>query len=214
MKRWFRKFFRQPKSLPAPSCEWLEVGPENPFNVRVLDVRPLTQTVTSMTENRDIAKSFVDLRQCDGSRLLKIEIEGVVRVPCELSLPFGNGLSEGPIFKASEMEDKWDIYVYDSVFYFARSWAGNLIYRAPFRFNDGVVRISAIESSPGHVQKADQTVYFLLVSHVLGQSFPNPIPDETENDAEQIAWQSFASFGRKSICATYSDVTAVSLAIS
>jgi hypothetical protein len=212
MKQWIKKFFRRPETAHAPPCEWLDVGPNNPFDVRILNVLPCTQTLTSTTQNRDIAKSFVELRQSDGSQFRNVKIEGGVNVSCDLNIPFPDEIDDGPIFKASEMEDKWDIYVYDSIFYFVRSWLGNLIHRAPYFMKEGVVNISAIESDPAHLEQADQVVYFLLVSHALGRPFPNPIPPGMGDDAEQIALHSFASFGRIACCATHSDLTDVSLA--
>ena len=211
LKKWLSKFFGQSEAEETPTYEWLEIGPENPFNVRVLDVRPLTQSVTAVTQNQDIARSFVELRQSDGSDLPSIPTDNWVSVSCSLEVPFPTEPTDGPLYKAAEMEDKWDIYAYESVLYFSRSWMGKLIYRAPFRINDGTAIINIVESAPGHSDKTDQAVFFLLVSHVLGKHFPNPIPSDIGNDAEQIALYSFNSYGRNAICATPCDVTSVSL---
>ena len=36
---------------------------------------------------------------------------------------------DGPLFKATVMEDKWDIYFHEGYLLFARSWTGSLIYK-------------------------------------------------------------------------------------
>lgn len=191
--------------------QWLDIGPDNPFDVRVLDIRPLTQTLASVTQDPDVARSFVELRQSDGSDLPGVSTETWVSVPCHLDIPLSIESADGPLFKASEMEDKWDIYAIGSVLYFARSWVGSLIYRAPFRAEDGSVVIRQVESAPEHSDKADQTVFYLLVSHVLGKPFPNPFPGDLGDDAEPIALHSFSSFGRRAICATREDVTSAAI---
>ena len=211
MIRWLKNLFRRSEQSQTPPCTWLEVGPDNPFDVRILNILPVTQTMTSFTQSKKLAQSFVDLRQSDGSELPDVNIADAELVSCALKISMPNQLDDGPLFKAAEMEDKWDIYTYDSTFYFARSWGGELIYKAPYRVREDAVQIDEIQAAPNHVDKADQTVFFLLTSHVLGQPFPNPIPEGLPDDADQIAMHAFSSFGRQACCATYSDVTKVSL---
>ena len=55
-----------------------------------------------------------------------------MKVPTALEFPHSGAALEGIIFKADSMEVKWDIYIYDWLFLFARSWTGDLYYRAVF----------------------------------------------------------------------------------
>ena len=43
------------------------------------------------------------------------------------------------------MEAKWEIYIYNSVFLFARSWTGELRYRAAATVGPTEIHITAIE---------------------------------------------------------------------
>ena len=45
-------------------------------------------------------------------------------------LSFVRPVREGAVYLAEVMEDKWDVFFYGSALYFARSWSGQLIYRA------------------------------------------------------------------------------------
>ena len=47
--------------------------------------------------------------------------------------------------KSDALEVKWDIYVHGSVFLFARSWTGKLVYRTFVDIGESTIRISEIE---------------------------------------------------------------------
>lgn len=199
--------FRREEPQRSAPFEWLEPGSGNPFGVRVLDVRPYTQTMLSTTPNPEIASRFVELRGSNGSGLVSSSVEDFASTSCDLHLPLPAALADGSLFKAQAMEDKWDIYSFDSVLYFARSWTGQLIHRAKYRTSGDEMMITAIESAPDHSQLADQVVFFLLVSHVLGRPFPSPILDYFRGDSEKIALGSYNAFGRYALFASESDVT-------
>ncbi len=209
MKKLWDKLFGRKQREGTASLEWLEPGTGNPFGIRVLDVRPLTQTMLSTTKNPDIAASFARLRQSDGSDLTAFSVDEFVSISTELHVPLPAPPADGPLFKAQAMEDKWDIYSFDSSLYFARSWTGELVHKALYRFCDGELIVTSIESAPDHSHQADQVVLFLLVSHVLGRPFPNPILDFFRGDPQQIAMYSYSAFGRHALFATEDDVTKV-----
>ncbi len=209
MKKLWNKLFRRTEPVQPPTYAWLEPGPENPFGVRVLDVRPFTQTMISTTSDQDVAARFVELRQSDGSDLIGTSIEDSISIACDLRVPLPEESADGPLFKAQAMEDKWDVYAFDSVMYFARSWTGDLIYRAAYQLDETGAVITRIESAPDHSYKADQAVLFLVMSHVLGKPFPHPIPDDFGGDTQVIAVYSYSLFGRQAICASESDITKI-----
>jgi hypothetical protein len=107
------------------------------------------------------------------------------------------------------MDIKWDIYIFDSVLLFVRSWTGNLEYRASAMVLENRITIQAIESSRSKIETAPQTVRFLLATHAMGHVLPHTIPADTPNDPKKIALLSFAMFGKLACYATYEDMTAV-----
>jgi hypothetical protein len=102
---------------------------ENPFGVELLDVRPLTHSLESMTEDEVVAVLFNEQRSGDGRVLLEELFDDPVVVDCRLEFSLPTPSDDGPLFKASVMEDKWDIYFHDDYLLFARSWTGSLIYK-------------------------------------------------------------------------------------
>src|SRR6185503_13037227 len=123
----FRKMFGRrggepPRQEPAPdpfaALPWLERH-ENPFGIRVLDCRPFTRGMISTTSDPAIARRFLELRQSDGSDQRGARPQEPVETACELVFPSDGRSAGGPLFKAQEMEDKWDVYLYDDVLYFA-----------------------------------------------------------------------------------------------
>ena len=54
---------------------------------------------------------------------------------------------DGPLFVARQMEDKWDIYLYDGHLYFARSWTGELVFRAVIEFAAPQAVLTTVEAN-------------------------------------------------------------------
>jgi hypothetical protein len=186
--------------------KWYDPGGDNPFPFRILDCRPLTHTVISTTKDRKIAETFNSLRKSNGRELTNQEITDSSIWNCDLRLPHNGSALEGIVFQADCMEVKWDIYIYDSIFLFSRSWSGNLIYRANAEVGKNEIKIRCV-----HAQSSDsmavQNVYFLMASHAMNQVFPHSISSETPDNAMTIACESFALFGNRACYATYEDIT-------
>lgn len=106
---------------------------------------------------------------------------------------------------------KWDIYIYDSVFLFVRSWTGQLKHRAFAEIGDTDIRIRQIETSLDDVEMAPQAVYFILGTHAMGRVLPHTIPHDTPNVPQEIALMSFSMYGNLGCYATYEDITQIEI---
>lgn len=189
---------------------WYEPGPDNPFGVRLLDCRPVAWEMVSTTGDPDIASRFVALRNSDGRDLAEAPIQDPVRVGTSLTFPHDGSVLEGIVSKAGEMEEKWDIYIYDSVFLFARSWTGDLIYRASASVGGDAIRISEVECPAAEAELAASAVYYLIATHAMGRVFPHQIPVSLDSgDPMTIAMWSFSKYGRLGCYATKADITAI-----
>lgn len=189
--------------------KWYEVGDENPFGIRVLDVRSLTWHAVATTSDQRIAESFNMQRQSDGLEFVDVAIHDVQTVTCNLTFPHNGERLEGIVYKADSMDVKWDIYIYDSVFLFVRSWTGQLQYRATACVGENSITINKIEAPADHIETAAQAVHFLIGTHAMGRVLPHTIPPGTPNDEQQIALLSFSMYGTLGIYATFDDVTKV-----
>src|SRR5262245_24490526 len=187
--------------------KWYDVGPDNPFGLRVLDCRPLSWSMVSTTADLKVAESFDRLRGSDGRDLIERAIPKPVRVPTSLRFPHNGEPLDGIVFKAREMEDMWDIYIYDSVFLFARSWTGDLVYRARATVGSKEIDITEIECSAEQQGLAAADVFFLLASHAMGRVLPHRVPCEPTESPFTIALLSFSLFGRYGCYAAFDDIT-------
>lgn len=108
----------------------------NPHRVDLWDCAMFSQSMNSTTKDPGVAAQFTRLRASTGvERRDQLPANASV-TDCTLYYPIAQALSDGALFKATEMEDKWDIYLFHPHIYFSRSWSGQLIYRAAVRFED------------------------------------------------------------------------------
>lgn len=189
--------------------KWHEVGGDNPFGVRVLDVRSLTWHVIATTSDQRIAESYIIQRGSDGREFVSATIPNAKTVKCRLTFPHNGSRLEGIVFKAPSMEVKWDIYIYDSVFLFVRNWTGQLQYRATAFVGEDSITINEIEAPADHIETAPQAVHFLIGTHAMGRVLPHTMPPGTLNEEQQIALLSFSMYGNLGCYATFDDVTKI-----
>lgn len=191
------------------SFRWYEAGPneENPFDVRLLDCRSLTQTVVAMTQDRSVSESYLMLRDSDGRNLIAAEIPDSVFLPVSLRIPHTGEPLDGIIFKAPSMDVKWDIYIYNSVFLFARSWTGFLSFRAFATVGPTEILIRGIECQRSDAAVAASHVYFLIATHPMRRVLPHQLPEDAPKEPKSMALMSFSLFGNLGCYATFEDIT-------
>jgi hypothetical protein len=137
-------------------------------------------------------------------------MEGTTRADGGLQYPLAAALPEGPLSKAECMEDKWDIYHYVPHLYFARSWSGDLAYRAAVRVDSGRLIVESIEVATGEPPAyARAAVDYLIKSHVFGAQLPHPLP--VDLPPEGVALFSMSTFGRRCAQGSYGDTTRLTL---
>jgi hypothetical protein len=185
-----------------PPVGWLR-GAASPFPMDVFDCRAVAMTSVSTTGDPAIVESFTRLRRSDGTEHIGTSPEDPAYVELDLRIPLhGKELREGPLFKAEQMEDKWDIFLYGNMYYFVRSWTGRLMHVAHGHIRDGVLCIDGIITASRLVDERDRTffareAFFLLFNHVLGFEYPHPVPSYHAGDEHSIVQFSFAEFGRR-----------------
>ena len=192
----------------TPELRWFAPN-ENPFGVLLLDVRPFTRTMMSFTQESSIALSFNDQRQSDGRNLLEQPLDDAVKVGCRFGFGIPSPSRNGPLFKAECMEEKWDIYHHDGKLLFARSWTGQLVYRATVDRSEESLTLTEIEARGDQASEALQNVLFLVLSHLEGVDFPHTLPPQVSRDPDEMARASFSLFGRRASYATHADIVSI-----
>lgn len=216
IRRWFGAHDKSSDTANSGNqydLRWYDPGEDNPFPVRILDVRSLTWNVVATTKDVKIAESFSAQRHFDGRDFIDAAIENASKIVCHLVFPHNGDPLDGIVFKADSMDVKWDIYIYDSVFLFVRSWTGQLQYRAVADVGPDKIIIHTIETSASNVETASQAVYFLLATHAMGLVLPHTIPRNTPDNSQQIALLSFSMFGNRGCYATFEDITTIPLLV-
>jgi hypothetical protein len=202
---------------PMYNFMWYEVGENNPFNKRILDIRPFTQHMTSTTKDPKIAEAFLRNRASIGKEYTGHEFKNCISIDVKLVYPHNGAKIEGAGYKAKAMEDKWDIYAWNDIIYFVRSWGGELCYKAFITYNDDSFTIYKIEFEGLHTPPIEQSlvinnVHFLISTLAFKAVQPHKIPQQLRTN-EEIAAYSFSLFGRNCWYATYDDITDISFAI-
>jgi len=198
----------------VPEMHWLE--PEaNPFGIRCLDIRSFTRSMQINSAKLSQREKFLELRKSTGNHVFNQVPEASISIPCKLTYPFSGKASGGALVRASQMEEKWDIYLLEDKLYFSRSWNGELIYKAEIFFSFDRVEITKILTTAAALEFGPSQVIcdfdYLVKSLLFKKDAPHKIPLSLPNDDIGIAIYSFASFGKCASYATYEDTENITL---
>jgi hypothetical protein len=190
---------------PVPEIPWVEAA-DTPWGVPVLDVRPVTQHLLSISSDPQCAANAVSFDHDDGSAFEQDEplVERVIgaMIPYRIEAPLG----DGALFCPRQMEHKWAIFHRDGRILFVRSWTRKLHVMAGLSPHEGRVEITRLN---GVFTNEDESPLlttmiadFLLRSHVLGLVYPAPLPEGMEQSPVEAAFWCFHMFGNRALCAT------------
>jgi hypothetical protein len=164
----------------------------------------------STTGDLHLAVSFNVLRGSTGTEHRGQAVADAHTCQCALSYSYTGEVGDGALFKAEQMEDKWDIYLYRPYLFFTRSWSGQLVYRATVTVERGSLRVTHIECpATEELEFARRVVDYLIRSHLMNLRIPHPLPADVPPDPQSIAAMSFSLFGRRCLYGCYGDTTLV-----
>ncbi|WP_426669404.1 hypothetical protein ACPPVU_24720 [Mucilaginibacter sp. McL0603] len=206
------------KANPLYDFKWYDLGEGNPFNKRILDIRSFTQQMTSTTQNRNVAELFLKNRAGIGQEYIGFRFKNCISIDTELIYRHNGEKVEGSGYKAKVMEDKWDIYAWNDIIYFVRSWTGDVGYKAFITYNHQSFTVYKIEFEGQNAAQSEQSlvinnIHFLLSTLAFKAVQPHKIPGHLITH-EEIAAYSFALFGRNCWYATYDDITDITMVIT
>ena len=193
----------------VPPLVWLPPE-QNSFGVRVLDCRDFCKFMKNANCDPGVSQRFAELRRSSGEEHRGRSPQSPRQLPCKLCYRLRGGLRHGSAFRAKSMEDKWDIFFFENALYFARSWTGELAFRAQVRIVPGELSVNSIEAGADGMADevhAIQHVDFLIKCHLLRLEVPHPLPESLPDDPFRIAVYSFRQYGRWAAFATYADTT-------
>ncbi len=202
---WFQRLFGS-RTRPQTGSEfefealvWMEAD-ENPFGVKVLDCRPLGDSLRSLTTDPRSVQFFGSPDARSGEVFQGMVPDPAITVPCDLLFPLSAPLPNGgPLFLASVMEEKWNVYHFADVLYFVRSWNGELRYTVGVTVSEAGLHVSEVRALRTHLYAEGSLVLrqidYLIRCCILGEITPHPVPLFCVSKQAIAVW-TFSEYGR------------------
>lgn len=196
-------------SSGLPDIAWIEPG-DNPWGVRLLDVRPVTQGLLSTSSDPECAANALSYGDEDGNGFASLTPNSnrttTLGLRYSIELPF----AAGALFRPSTMEHKWAIFHWDSKILFVRSWTRELYAVANLTAQGAEIELTEIRGDLITENEDEQfkkrVVDYILRSHALQQVYPAPMPRElAENPMEAALW-CFSCFGNLALISTPEEI--------
>lgn len=192
--------------LQAGEVRWLEEDETgNPFATRVLDLTPVTKTMTSMSEDLETARRVISWRPEAVSDFDTTFEKAPPPIPCELRYPAASVLPDGLLFRPQTMEHKWVLALRGTQLIFARSWTGAVELVAGIRHasNELVVEEVRPSQEDGALAWLGDLVLvtdWLIRTLALGERSPLPVSPEAAHELEENPLLAFSLFGEQVLC--------------
>lgn len=199
-------FGRKGESAPQiPTLKWIEAA-DNPWGVRVLDVRPVTLTMLSTSSDPQCASNAVSFGQEDGSSFIgEAPLAGRI-LEASLRFPIDRILADGVLFVPSEMEHKWALFYHRGEVICVRSWTRKVHVVARVEQRHDHIEITQVRGMFGaEAEEPEFTIRvldYLLRSHALDTMYPAPLPTGVESDPQAAAMWCMSMFGNRALIAT------------
>jgi Ankyrin repeats (3 copies)/Ankyrin repeat len=193
------------KAPQTANLPWIEAG-DNPWGVRVLDVRPVTLTMLSTSTDPQCATNAISYGQDDGSGFIGETTPSHRIAEASLRFPVDRLLADGVLFAPSEMEHKWALFHHRGELICVRSWLRKVQVVARIEQRNGYVEVTQVRGTFGIEDEAPEFTIrildYLLRSHALGATYPAPLPRGMESDPHAAAMWCMSMFGNRALVAT------------
>lgn len=204
--KFLQKIINQFKRSKHPSppeaknynLQWIGAK-DSPWDVKVLDLRPVSQTMLSFSYNTQGADNSLSYNLEDGASFMNRPPVTNKSIDVDCSVPINQPLEEGVLFRPSEMEHKWAIFYRENKIIIVRSWQREVFVVADTHQEENKLVITKIhgkfifEEEPEEYTKT--ALLFLLHGYCIGDIVPVPIPEDLLGDTNEAAIWVFKNFG-------------------
>lgn len=188
-----------------PELRWIEAA-DNPWGVRVLDVRPVTLTMLSTSADPQCATNAVSYGGDDGTAFAGQPPDSPGIVDMSLCFPVDGPLLDGVLFVPRAMEHKWALFFHQGELIVVRSWQRRVVLVARVEARGGHVEITQARGTLCSHDEAPEftarALDYLLRSHALGEVHPAPLLPGIEADPKAAALWCMSMFGNRAHVAT------------
>ncbi len=187
------------------SLPWIEAQ-DNRWGIRLLDLRPLTQTVLSTSKDPQMAENALSYNTEDGTSFIGLLPREQNTIPANIGFPIDGRLVPGVLFTPAAMEHKWAIYFHDGTLIFVRSWFREVFATARTTQRDGMLIVEEITGDFAGDESPEFTksfLTFLLLSHAIGAVAPAPLPSMLEASPKEAGIWAFSAYGNRAHVGTF-----------
>lgn len=180
------------------NLQWVEVE-DSPWNIKVLDLRPVSQGLTSFSYNSQGAHNALSYNLENGSSFMNLPPVTNKSIDVDCSVPINQSLEEGVLFRPDVMEHKWAIFYRENKIIVVRGWQREVFVVADTHQEEDKLVITKIhgkfifDEEPEVFTKT--TLLFLLHGYCIGDIIPVPIPEDLIGDTNEAAIWVFSNFG-------------------
>ena len=203
VKRLFSQ--KEENTQQIPDISWIEAT-DNPWGVRVLDVRPITLNMLSNSSDPQCASNAISFGQDDGRSFIGEDPPVRSIIKASLRFPIDGTLADGVLFVPRDMEHKWALFYHRGTIICVRSWLRKVQVVAHVEQSRDHVEITNVcgkfsdeDEEPDFTIRA---VDYLLRSHALEETYPVPLPTGMESDPGSAALWCMSKFGNRAWFAT------------
>src|SRR5215510_1880827 len=191
-------------STEFPEIKWIESA-DNPWGVRLLDLRPVTLGMISTSADPQCAENALSYAHDDGSSFVNMTPNSDRTVELSLRYRIEQPFAEGALFTPGCMEHKWAIFYRDGKILFVRSWTRELYAAADVKISGDELEITRIKGDlvdrNEDAEYKRRVVDYMIRSHALDLVYPVPLTSADEPPNYTAMW-CFQGFGNRALVAT------------
>jgi hypothetical protein len=179
--------------------KWIEAT-DNQWGIRVLDMTPITQHMTSKSKDPQMARNALSYSGEDGVAFWRVAPSDKTLIDTQLTIVTDTVLLPGVVFSPRQMEHKWAIYFDGDYLIFVRSWLREVavVAKTTQQRNELVItQVLGVFTTNETPAFTEAVLMFLLVSHGLGEVAPAPLPGIFQSDPDKAALWAFTTYGNK-----------------
>ena len=201
----FKKLFgtgnkQDTKSSGGDNLPWIEPS-ENPWGIKLLDLRPITQSMLSTSTDPQMATNAISYGGEDGRQFWGLRPVSQKYFSTNLAIPIDRSLEPGVLFTPNTMEHKWAIYFDGAYLIFIRSWLRQVFVIAKTSQKNNQLVIESITGEFTENENGGFTTAitnFLLISHSIGEIVPAPLPETLalETNTKTAGLWAFSCYGK------------------
>lgn len=206
-KKIFGKINKPINRTSEENLPWIEPS-DNPWGIKLVDLRPISQTMISTSQNPQMATNAISYGGEDGTVFWKQQPQSDRTVVSNLTFRIEGSFAPGVLFTPETMEHKWAIYFDGIYLIFIRSWLREVYVIAKTSQKQNQL---FVESIIGEFTEGETSTFtisflnFLLISHCIGEVVPAPLPEELIHNNRIAGLWAFSSYGNMAHIGTYDE---------